>query len=691
MTTYALLVGIDAYDPPMPPLFGCRNDIEALAELLRNRSGRPLDLRLLLDAEATRDAVVEAFRAHLGQAGPDDVALFAYAGHGSEEPAPPEVADVEPTGRIQTLILHDCNRRVGGKLRRALADKELALLLAEVSQSGAHVVVILDCCHAGGGTRDPFVRTRGWVPDADVADPSLRELVEAMGTARASNEFMPGAMDMWRAPRPPHVAIAACRSYETAKEHPVGRVTRGVFSMALVESLQALVHQPTYRSLLAAVRARVERSTDQQRPELFPLDVGGAGDGLVLDGTIVPVPPSFTMRRSTDGRDDGWEVDAGLVHGLRDAVGDDAFVLACTAPDGAAAGTAVVVAVDVGRSRVDPVGWTPLDVAYRAVVADVPLAPAEIRFDDGVGDATRDLVMGAVRTAGPGGGPSPFVRIASGIGDGDEVGRAGAPAPLILRVAEPDAGRATIARADGRPVTAAIDDVTAVGGGARLLVARLEHVSRWEQIRRLADHPAPLADAVELLVYAAGDDEARRPESRAPLAPDAGYELAYRPGSGGSWVAPRVFLELRNRHGRDLYVAVLDLTDRFRCHAVLPTELVTAGHDLALWSGAPIPVELPSGRAVVSGSSATDWLLVVVSAVDFDATTFDLGALDDPVRRSAAGRSMPRNAIERLATKALRRDVGAPVLSGDAAGWAATAVAVEVRVPDQTVSSGPRP
>ena len=70
-------------------------------------------------------------------------------------------------------MFHDCNRRVGGRLRRALADKELSLLLAEVAANGPHVVVILDCCHSGGGTRDPFVRTRGWMPDVDNAEAGL--------------------------------------------------------------------------------------------------------------------------------------------------------------------------------------------------------------------------------------------------------------------------------------------------------------------------------------------------------------------------------------------------------------------------------------------------------------------------------------------------------------------------------------
>ncbi len=155
MTIHALLVAIDAYVPPINPLYGCRNDMAALRTYLEARAGADLRLRVMQDDEATRETFVAAFREHLGPARAGDVALFAFFGHGSEEPAPAEIAALEPTGRLQTILLHDCGRRVDGALRRAFADKELSLLIAEVAASGAHVVTILDCCHSGGGTRDP--------------------------------------------------------------------------------------------------------------------------------------------------------------------------------------------------------------------------------------------------------------------------------------------------------------------------------------------------------------------------------------------------------------------------------------------------------------------------------------------------------------------------------------------------------
>jgi hypothetical protein len=88
---YALLVGIDEYTNPIPPLQGCVNDIKAAKDYLEGRTttdGYQLRLCTLLNQEATRQALIDGFRHHLCQAGGDDMALFYYAGHGSQEEAP---------------------------------------------------------------------------------------------------------------------------------------------------------------------------------------------------------------------------------------------------------------------------------------------------------------------------------------------------------------------------------------------------------------------------------------------------------------------------------------------------------------------------------------------------------------------------------------------------------------------------
>ena len=152
-TLRALLVGIDGYTSPVPALHGCVNDVDAVARLLTRRAadaGDRLELVVLRDQEATRQAVIDAFRSHLGAAGAADTALFYYSGHGSQErtTVPAHLA-VEPDGLNETLVLADSRH---GAVRD-LADKELAQLVAEVSGAAGHVVLCLDCCHSGSGVR----------------------------------------------------------------------------------------------------------------------------------------------------------------------------------------------------------------------------------------------------------------------------------------------------------------------------------------------------------------------------------------------------------------------------------------------------------------------------------------------------------------------------------------------------------
>ncbi len=156
-TVYALLVGIDKYPASIRPLNGCVNDIQRVQTLLADRIGRAGDRfepLLLLDNNATRQAVIDGFRQHLRKATQDDVALFYYSGYGSQEQSPPQFWYLEPDRLDETLVCWDSRLEDGWDL----ADKELAQLIAEVAANGPHIAVILDCCHSVSGTRAPEER-----------------------------------------------------------------------------------------------------------------------------------------------------------------------------------------------------------------------------------------------------------------------------------------------------------------------------------------------------------------------------------------------------------------------------------------------------------------------------------------------------------------------------------------------------
>ena len=95
-----------------------------------------------------------------------------------------------------------------------------------------------------------------------------------------------------------HVALSACQSSELAKELIVGDEHRGAFTATMIDVLETVGNKADYRSVIAAVRSRLERTVERQRPCVYPVDAGGLGDGLFLDGTIEPAPASFLMTKS---------------------------------------------------------------------------------------------------------------------------------------------------------------------------------------------------------------------------------------------------------------------------------------------------------------------------------------------------------------------------------------------------------
>ncbi|WP_141753841.1 caspase family protein, partial [Streptomyces luteocolor] len=160
-TVNALFVGIDDYLGK--PLRGCVNDVTQAESWLRGQPGLAPRVLSLHDARATRARVVEGIGTHLGRSGPGDTALLWFSGHGSaRDTDDPRAA----TGRSESLVCHDSLREGGQPLLR---DTELGALLDRIARGGAHVVAVLDCCHAGGATREdavPGARTRGvaWQP-----------------------------------------------------------------------------------------------------------------------------------------------------------------------------------------------------------------------------------------------------------------------------------------------------------------------------------------------------------------------------------------------------------------------------------------------------------------------------------------------------------------------------------------------
>ena len=145
----ALLIGIDAYQS-VSPLNGPVNDANDMAAFLVERAGfQQSDLRILLNAEATRDNILAEIEAWLikGTKPGDDVLLY-FSGHGFQQP---DLDGDETDNLDETLVPVDVRVDEGRMVRGMITDDDIALLLDRLADRRTYVVV--DACHSGTSTR----------------------------------------------------------------------------------------------------------------------------------------------------------------------------------------------------------------------------------------------------------------------------------------------------------------------------------------------------------------------------------------------------------------------------------------------------------------------------------------------------------------------------------------------------------
>ncbi len=294
---YALLVGIDNYPPPTPKLGGAKSDVNKIKNYLEaNFKEQPVHLKILLDQDATYANFVENFRNHLGQAGEHDVVWFHYSGHGSRQFSAPEFAEVNSGGRDETLVLYD-SRPSGNDF----ADKEMAVLLSELSAKNPHIIVTLDCCHSGSGTRS--------------ADEFVKRLSVDREDKRTIDSYLNGfykSRSVHDIPKSKYILFAACNRFQSAKESFTGG---GLFTENLIQTLDKSNKDISYARLMVKLRQGVVKMKWDQDPQL---ELVGDINSYTrfLDGSVTNEAPRFAVSFT----EEGWTLEAGQILGINEEV-----------------------------------------------------------------------------------------------------------------------------------------------------------------------------------------------------------------------------------------------------------------------------------------------------------------------------------------------------------------------------------
>lgn len=627
---YALLVGIDTYHPQsvtnISSLQGCVNDIEAVESYLRERIEKErwnLKPLILKNKDATRENIINAFQQHLCQANNEDVALFYYAGHGSQEKTPLEFRHLEPDGLHQSLVCYDSRTKNAWDL----ADKELGYLISKVAQKNSHILVIMDCCHSGTGTRDPKIRVRqtemnlrerhfdSFIFAKDKAAFKENLTVSNLGNQTNNLTLVKGK----------HVAIAACRSDQTAKEYNAEGKPRGAFSYFLLQTIERTNGSLSYRDLVRNVNALVSGKVKEQSPQIET-----ANEELgkpFLGGAIAERPSYFTLTYSNNQR--SWVIDGGALHGIvKSSQGGDTllaiFEVGRTPEQlrqlSNALGEARVTEVTSKQSKVAiTMGSERLSQSsYWAVVTSLPLKPLKVYIQSEPGEEIGvQKALYQLNASAPGGKPSLFVQQVGKLENADYI--------LSARkgqywITQPTNDCSLIAPIPEKP-----DERGYTEERADKVIQRLEHIARWTNVLEL-ESPANSEikpDDVEIEIFILDGKESASSDSEKRL------EYTY---ATGQWYPPNIQITLRNRSLKTLYCNIINLecnfaisADFFEEKSCIRLKPATESGSERIIEGA---VEIPEIYLKQRVTECKDIFKLIVSTSEFDASLLEQNELD---------------------------------------------------------------
>ncbi|GAB2529127.1 hypothetical protein GCM10027085_19590 [Spirosoma aerophilum] len=311
---YALLVGIGAYER-VRQLRGPVGDVQTLTRYLQRQVDFNPNLLVLTDEQASKSAIIDGFQQHLTKATPADTVLFYFSGHGAQEEADKSLWLTESDGKLECLVCHD--KGAVNPWDFLLADKELRSLIGEVSATGAHVVVISDCCHSGDNTRAADLLAEA-LAGQDIRERRLTKsapqrpyegfffhqtIAESQLREQGLDEVMPQGT---------HVQMAACESDEAAVEVN----GEGIFTKNLLTVLEAAHGQVSYQDLHNRVRQYM-RFGYEQRPRVYVTGQSEQTSVLLNRGFLnQPIDENSLTASATYNQRVGWLLDVGAIHGM---------------------------------------------------------------------------------------------------------------------------------------------------------------------------------------------------------------------------------------------------------------------------------------------------------------------------------------------------------------------------------------
>jgi hypothetical protein len=259
MANRALLVGINQYKLPGCDLSGCVNDVTNVRDVLLKYFGFVVkDIRVLVDARATRKGIMERLQWLAKGAKAGDRLLFHFSGHGSQ--IRDRDGDELKDKLDEVLCPHDMDWD-----GTYIVDDDLKSLFAGIP-AGARLEVLLDCCHSGTGTRE--AAAMALLPAEHAFRPRfLKPPIDIL--CRQMDEDDLPTTPLLRASNPTsHVLFSGCRDNQTSADAFIAGSYNGAFTYYFCKHIRDTQGTVSRSELLKRLRASLKHEGYSQVPQL---------------------------------------------------------------------------------------------------------------------------------------------------------------------------------------------------------------------------------------------------------------------------------------------------------------------------------------------------------------------------------------------------------------------------------------
>ena len=277
-TKRALVIGLgEQQDKEWNKINGDK-DVPFVQAMLKNAGFK--SVTTLVNRKATKVGIVGAFRKMAASCKQGDVVYIHYSGHGQQMT---DVHNDEKDGLDECWIPYDAYRKASATYHgeKHLTDDELNVYLNDIrNKIGAKgkLLVVIDACHSGDGTRGDEDEVVRGVEDTLVVDSqNARGLYETLEAIKSFFMGDNGKENIINAKAKPWaerwITISACRSDQVnveMKSPAVGKLTYALWT-ELKKSGKV-----SNEEFMKRIRKFVNRNTNSrpQQPEMTGEDIG---------------------------------------------------------------------------------------------------------------------------------------------------------------------------------------------------------------------------------------------------------------------------------------------------------------------------------------------------------------------------------------------------------------------------------